>query len=162
MEPNKGANAENMEIDDLFTDDGNTPAQNKGSNNNGDNEENKQKPKSDLTEAMIKRINEVKINTEKETRDTIAKENNFESYEAMQAAGIAQRKAKKLAEEAKVIKEAGFEDDQEAIKKLLDPIVNKRLEDDPRLEQLAAYQDKEKARYIEEQLTSINILCHTR
>jgi len=101
--------------------------------------------KVELTTAMSKRINEVRAKTEQETRDKIAKDLGFESFEAMEKA-----KTKKE------ITEAGF--DPEEVEKLITPLLEKRLAADPRMQKLQEYEEKDKKAYINSQLAEIEKL----
>ena len=101
--------------------------------------------KLDLTEKMTKRINEVKAKTEATVRDNIAKELGFDDYASMQKA-----KAEKT------ITEAGY--NPEEIQKLVEPMLEARLASDPRLQKLAALEEKEKQAYINAELAKIEKL----
>lgn len=134
MNENKdGENILELSIDDLFKDEDVTPA----------SEEEKEAKKLELTQGMTKRINEVRAKTEKETKDNLAKELGFESYEAM-----------KKAKEDELISKKGY--NPKDIKEVLDPLVEKRLADDPRFKELEAFKARERDAYIQAQLTAIN------
>lgn len=122
----------NLDIDDLFKeDDGSQPSDN--ANPNG----------ATMTQNMTKRINEVRAKTEKETKEALAKELGYDSYEAM-----------KKAKEAEIIKGAGY--NAEDLSKVIDPILEERLKNDPRLARLQEYENREREAYIETQLKAIN------
>lgn len=125
-----------MDIDDLFKDPEDSQPQ-KTSNEPG------AKPEEQMTEAVTKRINEVRAKTEKETKDKIAKELGFENYEAMQKAN-----------KDKLIKDNGL--NPEDVNKIIDPLVESAIANDPRIKKLAEYEEREKAKYISEQLAAIN------
>lgn len=92
---------------------------------------------------MTARINEVKTKTEKETLDRVAKELGHESYAAM-----------KKAEEMSLIKKQGYNPDE--LEKVLEPILKKRLEDDPRFKRLEALEQRDRDEYVRTQLAAIN------
>ena len=71
------------------------------------------------TKAVSKRINEVRAQTERETREAMAKELGYESYAAM-----------KQAKEKKVLTDAGLDEESA---KVVDKLVEQGLADDPRL-----------------------------
>lgn len=122
-----------IKIDDLFADDpeGTPPVP--------------EETKVELTAAMTKRINEVRAKTEATVRDSLAKELGFDSYEAMQKA-----KTKKE------ITEAGYNPDD--LEKLIEPMVEKRLASDPRMQKLQQLEEQEKKAYITSQLSEIEKL----
>lgn len=122
-------------IDELFTDPAVTPPANENDPNNP--------TEPDLTQAMINRINQVKSKTEKEVQERIAKELGFENYAAIQKAI-----------EEDLIKKHGY--NPEDIDKVLEPLLQKRLADDPRLQKLEALEARERESYIAVQLKEIN------
>ena len=124
-----------VELDDLFKDDDATPA----SLNNKEVTDQKLLQ----TQAVTARINEVKLKTEKETMDKVAKELGYTSYADM-----------KKAEETKLIKEKGY--NPEDLEKVLEPILKKRLEDDPRFKRLEALEERDRDEYVKTQLAAIN------
>ena len=99
--------------------------------------------KLELTQAMTKRINEVKSKTEKETLERVAKDLGYESYVAMKKVG-----------EADLIKKQGF--NPEDIEKVVEPLVQQRLANDPRLKKLEALEQRERDEYVQSQLAAIN------
>lgn len=128
-------------IDDLFKDDevenqeASTPlAKNKPEGNT-----------EDMTAAVSKRINEVRSKTEAKVKDEIAKELGFENYDAMQKA-----------KENKTITEAGF--NPEDIEKLIGPMLEKRLANDPRMVELQSFKERERQELVKSELAKIEAL----
>ena len=122
-----------IDIDDLFKD-----------------EEDSQTPpdtstpsKPDMTQVMSERINTVKRNTEKETQDKIAKEFGYDTYDAM-----------KKAQADKIATDHGF--NPEDIEQVIEPMIQKRLADDPRFKELETFKERERNAYIKSQLAAIN------
>ena len=101
-----------------------------------------------MTKAMSERINTVKRKTETETRESVAKELGYASYEEM-------LKAK----EAKTIKDAGY--DAEDINELVNSLLEQRLKADPRLKKLEEYEARDKANFVNTQLAEVNKLAGT-
>ena len=99
------------------------------------------------TEAVSKRINEVRQKTERETRDKIAKEMGYNDYYDMQKHT-----------EKKILNDAGYDDTDENLNKAIDKVVEKRLADDPRWKKLEEYENREKAKFVSDQLKEINSL----
>lgn len=121
-----------IDIDDLFKDPEATPASDPSS-----------KLPENLTLAMTKRINEVKAKTEKEAQDKVAKELGYDSYAEM-----------KKAQEADLLRKHGY--NPEDLEEVIEPLLQKRLADDPRFKQLEALQAREREAYIAAQLAAIN------
>lgn len=133
-EPGEESTVE-IDIDELFNDLDAPPAS---------NPDDKSGPKNpELTKAMSKRINEVKAQTEREAQDKVAKELGYENYAAM-----------KKANEAALIKKQGYNPDD--LEKVIEPLLQKRLADDPRLKEFEALKKREQDLYIQSQLTAIN------
>lgn len=99
------------------------------------------------TKAVSKRINEVRAQTERETREAMAKELGYESYAAM-----------KQAREKKVLTDAGLDEESA---KVVDKIVEQRLADDPRLKKLAAIEKQQQEAFVASQLAAINSAAGT-
>lgn len=95
------------------------------------------------TKAVSKRINEVRAQTERETREAMAKELGYESYNAM-----------KKAKEKKMLEDAGL--DEAAVSDVVKKLVDARLADDPRLKKLADIEAAEKNKFVASQLAEIN------
>lgn len=135
-----------LNIDDLFKDlEDETPQEQPkeetavDKNKDGANE---------MTKSVSKRINEVKAATEKETRDTMAKELGFKNYEDF-------AKAK----EKEMLKNAGVDDEELA--PVIQKLVDKRFAEDPRFKRLEEIEANEKARFVKEQLKEINKFAGT-
>ena len=88
---------------------------------------------------------DVKEQTIKETEDRIAKDSGYESYAAMQKA-----------KEQQMVKDAGLDDEE--TNKLIDKLVEARLANDPRMKKIAEIEETEKAKFVSNQLDSINSL----
>lgn len=99
------------------------------------------------TEAVSKRINEVRQKTERETRDKIAKEMGYNDYYDMQKHN-----------EKKILNDAGYDDNDENLNNAIDKLVARRLADDPRWKKLEEYENREKAKFVSDQLKEINSL----
>lgn len=130
-----------LSVDDLFKESEDSQPQEAASTKSEDNKA--EQPEINLTENMKHRINDVRRKTEKDTQERIAKELGYNSYEEM-------IKAK----ESKLIKEHGF--DEEDVEKLLNPLIESRLANDPRFKKLEEYEQREKNKYLNEQLAEIN------
>lgn len=99
----------------------------------------------ELTEAMTKRINEVKAKTEATVRDEVAKNLGFENYAAMQKA-----------KDKKEITEAGY--NPEDLEKLIEPMLEKRLAADPRMQKLQQLEEQEQKAVITAELAKIETM----
>lgn len=130
-----GDNDIELDIDDLFNDPEAAPTSTEQNPSNT--------PDLDMTKAMTKRINEVKAKTEREAQDKVAKDLGFENYAAM-----------KKAQEEDLIKQRGY--DPEDMADLLEPLIQKRLADDPRLKKLEQIEARERDLYVQSQLAAIN------
>lgn len=97
----------------------------------------------DLTQAMTKRINDVRTKAERDTQDAVAKSLGYADYADLQKQS-----------ENNLIKQHGY--NPEDLEKVLEPLLQKRLADDPRLKKLEALEEKERDAYILTQLNSIN------
>ena len=132
MQPNPGAL--DLNLDDLFKEEpaaGTPPANDETQLN--------------LTEAMTKRINEVKAKTEAAVRDEVAKDLGFENFEAMQKA-----------KDKKFITEAGY--NPEDLENIIEPLIEKRLASDPRMQKLQKFEEQEQQAYMNAQLAEIEKL----
>lgn len=96
-----------------------------------------------LTQNMINRINTVRRETEEKTKDALAKELGFPSYADM-----------KKAEQDKLVRNSGL--DPEDVEKVVKPLLEQRLADDPRFKKLEEIEQREKETYIQSQLAAIN------
>ncbi len=118
-----------IDIDALFDDEAGTPPVDKN----------------EMTERMTKRINQVKLKTETEVKNNIAKDLGYDSYEAMQ----------NDKDKRKII-EAGY--NPEDIEQIINPLVEKRIASDPRIAKLQEYEQRDKQHYINNQLKEIEKL----
>jgi len=141
-DPITGEEIIDVEIDSLFEDPDVAPTSDDDPNKKPEPKTTEQK-KAELTQAMTKIINEVKSKTEKEALDRVAKELGFTDYAAM-------TKAK----EADLIKKQGL--NPEDVEKVIEPLVQKRLAEDPRLKKLEALEAREREEYVQSQLAAIN------
>ena len=130
----------NINIDDLFKDPEESLPQEDTSN--AEDSKSKAEP-SQMTKHMTDRINEVRRKTEADTQDKIAKELGYASYAEMQKE-----------KEQNIIREQGY--DPEDIERLVEPLLEKRLANDPRFKRLEEIEQKEKEDYLKEQLEKIN------
>ena len=101
--------------------------------------------KVELTEAMTKRINEVRTKTEATVRDNMAKELGYENYDEL-------LKAK----DKKLITEAGY--DPEELEKIIEPLLAKRLASDPRMQRLQQLEEQDKKTYMNVELDKLEKL----
>lgn len=130
-----------ISVDDLFKDPeesltrDNSQDQNSNDSKNDGNE--------NLTKNMTKRINEVRRKTELEVQDRVAKQAGYESYEDMMKAT-----------ERKIVEDHGYDPDE--INKMLEPLIEKRLSNDPRFKKLEEIESREKDDYLAKQLAEIN------
>lgn len=130
----------NFSIDDLFKDPEEEPTPQQ--------EEKPIQEPSEMTKAMSNRINEVKIKTEKETRDAMAKELGYENYAALQKA-----------REKQELKDAGLDD--EDLEPIIQKLLDKRFAEDPRMKRLEELEAKDKATFVRDQLKEINKFAGT-
>lgn len=139
-DPNTGEEILDIEIDDLFKIPDETPSSEDDPNLKPKTPEEK---KAEFTQAVTKRINEVKTKTEKETLEKVAKDLGFESYAAMEKS-----------KQDEIIKKQGY--NPEDLEKVIEPLVQKRLADDPRLKELETFKAHERDQYVQSQLKAIN------
>jgi predicted transcriptional regulator len=132
-----------LNVDDLFKDESELEQPNEQAS------EPAKEPELDMTKAMSERINTVKRKTESETQERIAKELGYESYAQM-------IKAK----ESQAIKDAGYDD--EDINKLVEDLLEKRLQSDPRLKKLEEYEARDKQDFVAKELAEINKLSDVK
>lgn len=129
-----------LSVDDLFKD----PEDSQTSNDTSTTDDNStSEPEINLTENMRHRINEVRRKTETETQNKVAKELGFDSYDELLKAN-----------EDSLIREHGF--DKDDVEKVLEPLIESRLTNDPRFKKLEEFEKHEQDRYINEQLAEIN------
>lgn len=133
-DPNSEENLD-LSLDDLFED----PDDSQSSDDNDQTTP----PNNDLTKNMSNRINEVKSKTERDTLERVAKDLGYDNYAAMQKA-----------KESDLIKKHGYNPDE--IESMIEPLIQKRLADDPRLKKLEALEQQEREIYVQSQLKAIN------
>lgn len=140
MENEEKDDTMNFNIDDLFKDE-------LDEENQEDTEDNSDKDTNtdNTTEAVSRRINEVKRKTENETQDRIARELGYASYKDMQEA----KKNQKL-------RDAGLDTDDKELMAVIDKIVEERLSNDPRIKRVDDYEAKQKQKFVDTQLEQIN------
>lgn len=97
------------------------------------------------TEAVSKRINEVKRKTENETQDRIAKELGYNSYKDLQDAN-----------KNKMLRDAGIDTDDTELMATIDKLIEERLANDPRMKKVDEYENQQKANFVTNQLKEIN------
>lgn len=124
-----------IDVEDLFKD----PVEDTQENTKNDNEPDI------MTKAVTERINSVRKKTENETKENIAKELGYDSYQDMQKAN-----------EKKVLSEAGL--DEAEVSKVVTDLVEKRLQADPRFKKIEELEKLEKTKFVTNQLKEINEL----
>lgn len=97
------------------------------------------------TEAVSKRINEVRKKTESETEERIAKDLGYNSYSE-----LLKDKEKSL------LKSAGLDDEE--VSAIVEQLVEKRFQSDPRMKKLEQLELDEKKEFVTSQLKEINTL----
>lgn len=132
----EGVDPLNLNIDDLFNEPDVSPTLTGTSTQTNSDPDN-------LTENMTKRINKVRSETEKTVKDQVAKELGFESYEAMQKT-----------KQNDLLKQQGY--DPTDLEKVIEPLIQQRLADDPRFKKLEALEAREREEYVQSQIKSIN------
>ena len=134
-----------ISIDDLFNDgeESQTSDDSQEEKSQGSNDSTNLEKGENLTKNMTKRINEVRRKTELEVQDKVAKQAGYESYADMMKAT-----------ERKIVEDHGYDPDE--INKLLEPLIEKRLSNDPRFKKLEEIETREKDDYINKQLAEIN------
>ena len=141
-----------LNVDDLFTDNLNLDDTNNTNDTNNTLEptDTKKKEADIITKAVSERINEVKRKTELETKNNIAKDLGYNSYDEM----IKSREDK---EKKQLLEEAGIDSSKET-EELIEKLVEKRLANNPKLKKLEEYENKEKINFVNSQLQEINKL----
>lgn len=132
-------------IDDLFKDPEDNADNNKKDENVVTTKELEAEDNKIMTKEVSKRINEVREKTESETRNKMAKELGFNSYDELVKAN-----------EKKLFKEAGL--DETDTEDLVNKLVEKRLANDPRMKKLEEYENRDKENFVNSQLKEINEL----
>lgn len=108
-------------------------------------EQNDEKKDVTQTQAFAHRLKEEKEKARKEAREEIAAALGYESYEALQK----QR-------ENKLLEDKGF--DPEQVSPLVDELVKKRLEEDPRMQELAEFKKQQAQEFAKRELSEISKL----
>lgn len=144
MENEEKDDTMNFNIDDLFKDE--LDKENQGdTEDNSDKDTNTDNSADNTTEAVSRRINEVKRKTESETQDRIAKELGYASYKEMQDAN-----------KNKILRDAGLDTDDADLMAAINKIVEKKLAEDPRIQMVDNYEAKQKQKFVDTQLEQIN------
>ena len=128
-----------LDVDDLFNDPEDEPTDDQPTEG-GEGEGSKLD-----TQAVSKRINEVRSKTERDTQEKIAKDLGYESYAAMMEA-----------KQKKIVKDAGLDD--EVVNNVVNQLVEEKLAGDPRLKKLQEYEERDKATFVKKQLSEVNKL----
>lgn len=97
------------------------------------------------TQAFAHRLKEEKEKVRREERDSLAKSLGYDNYESMQKA-----------REKKLLEERGL--DVEEVAPIVEEIVKKRLETDPRLKELESYRQQKVNEWAKKELTDIKEL----
>lgn len=147
MENEEKDDAMNFNIDDLFKDELDNDNQEDTDTIESDNNTDTNNASSEeiTTEAVSKRINEVKRKTERETQDKIARELGYSSYKEMQDAN-----------KNKMLRDAGIDTDDAELMATIDKIIEKKLADDPRIKRVDDYETQQKQKFVNTQLEQIN------
>lgn len=136
------------ELDELFRDEGEetSPAPEKTENPQSENIESAKKEENvDTTKAFAKRLKESTDKARQEERDSIAKSLGYESYADLQK----QR-------ESKLLEEKGL--DPEQVSPVVDELVKKRLDEDPRMKELEELRKKQIEAFGKQELEEIKVL----
>lgn len=139
------------ELDLLFSDEfeQTTPAANEETEGqkSEDNSETdkKEETKVDTTKVFAKRLKESTDKARREERDAIAKSLGYESYEALQKS-----------RETKILEDKGL--DPDAVSPAIEEIIKKRLDEDPRMVELAEYRKKQVEEFGKKELAEITKL----
>ena len=144
-----GANEFTLEeLEELFKDDSqNTPAAQEETDpqDGNDTAVTEDKSKDVNTKAFAKRLRESTDKARREERDAIAKELGYESYQAMQTARNQQ-----------LMQDKGL--DPEEVTPIVEELVKRRLESDPRMQELESYRKHQLAEYAKSELAVITEL----
>lgn len=141
------------EIERLFSDEfeQETPTANdetdaQKSEDNTDTEKTEES-KIDTTKAFAKRLKESTDKARREERDVIAKSLGYESYEALQKS-----------RETKILEDKGL--DPNEVSPAIEEIIKKRLDEDPRMLELAEYRKKQVEEFGKKELAEISKLTN--
>ena len=112
-----------------------------------ENDENKPQPTDDVsqTKAFAKRLKESTEKVRLEERESIAKSLGFNSYEELQKSS-----------ERKTYEDRGLDPDE--ISPIVDEIVNKRINEDPRMKELERFKQKQVEEFGQRELAEITKL----
>lgn len=102
-----------------------------------------------LTKTMSERINAVRRKTENETKEKVAKELGFDSYDELMRH-----------KEIDLIRNNGL--DENDVERVITPILEKRLANDPRFKRLEEIEKREKINYINSRLDNISQTLGTK
>ena len=130
------------EVDDLFKDPEDSQPQTNTSTEDLVDQSDKS-GKDVMTQTMTNRINEVRSKTEKDTQDKIAKELGYADYATM-----------KKVQTDKLVQENGFK--PEDVEKILKPMLEERIKNDPRFKKLEDFEKREQTAYVTTSLANIN------
>lgn len=103
--------------------------------------------KVDQTKAFAKRLKESTDKVRNEEREAIAKDLGFNSYEELQKS-----------RERKVYEDKGLDPDE--VSPIVDELVKKRLDSDPRMQELAAFKEKQVKEFAKRELAEITKLTN--
>jgi hypothetical protein len=131
-----------INLDDLFKDSDDLDSQ---ETDQSESEETETNDTENTTEAVSKRINEVKRKTESETQDRIARELGYDSYKDLQDAN-----------KNKMLRDAGIDTDDTELMATIDKLIEKRLAEDSRIKKVEEYENQQKANFVTNQLKEIN------
>lgn len=152
MDGLNGVNEFTMEeLDSLFNSEfeQETPPATNGteSQNSDNNTETKTESNVDTTKAFAKRLKESTDKVRLEEREAIAKSLGYESYEALQKS-----------RETKILEDKGL--DPNEVSPAIEEIIKKRLDEDPRMKELAEFKKKQVEEFGKKELAEISKLTN--
>ena len=115
--------------------------------NNVEETKNSDKGSTDTTKAFAKRLKESTDKARQEERDAIAKSLGYDSYDALQKAN-----------EKKMLEDKGL--DPEQVSPVIDELLKKRLDEDPRMKELAELRQKQIVEFGKKELAEITTLTN--
>lgn len=150
MDPVNGANELTVEeLEALFHDEdeqATPPAEQTEPESETTNPDDGVKPEvKDTTKAFAKRLSESTAKARREERETMAKELGYESYEDLRAK-----------RELKLMEDKGLNPDDVA--PVVEEIIKKRLDEDPRIKELAKFKEEQVKEYGKRELAEISKL----
>ena len=107
------------------------------------------KPVENQTQAFAHRLKEATQKARNEERESIAKTMGYDSYEAMRKAN-----------ESHMLEEKGL--DPETVSPVVEQLVQKRLAEDPRLQELESYRQQRVKEWAQKELTELKDLTNGR